>query len=96
MIKAVHTPVSTFSLPGMGRPLDNVTTMSKLTNNTKSNVNLLLLDVAERVEARQHLQTVLSLQEFHTLCSPPLTYSVYYSLALLYIVMKDYKQVNKE
>lgn len=76
MDKAIHTPLSSLSLPGVDNPLENIST----------------LNVAERVEAKHHLHSVLSLKEFHSLSSSSLTFWVYYTLALLSIVTHDYKQ----
>ncbi|XP_019851502.1 PREDICTED: zinc finger MYND domain-containing protein 12-like isoform X1 [Amphimedon queenslandica] len=73
MIKALQTPPSTFALPGTKDPLDSIDTMN----------------VAERVEARQQLQTVLSLQEIQ---SPSFAYKACFTLSLLHVIMKEYPQ----
>ena len=56
---------------------------------------LFILDVAERVEARHHLKTILSLKEFHSLSTTAnLTLLVCYTLALLETVTYQFEQVG--
>lgn len=89
MITAVQTPVSTFSLPGGTDPLDKVTVMSKKQYSIYSIVTC-ASDVAQRVEARQQLQKLFSI-DFNSLS---FAYKTCFTLSILFIIMKDYTQVS--